>query len=292
MSLLYSRHVAPWLLLAPVLVLGVIFYVMPIGSSVYLSFTNWNALDPPQWRGFGNYVLLLTDDPFFVPSLARTFLLAVGSAAIGIPFALLLALALTASRHPAVWRTIFWLPAVTNIVAVAYAWQNVLDPTYGLVNRLLGLVGMAGPDWLTQPATALLSVALVMAWMTLGQNILLFSVGIEAIDPAIMEAARTDGANDRQMLWHITLPLLAPTTLFVLVSTLISAMGSFALILIMTEGGPDDSTQVTALYMYRMAFESLRVGRASAIAILLTLVTFLLAVLQFHYFGRNAETPA
>ena len=292
MSLLYSRRAAPWLLLAPVLTLGVIFTVMPMGFSVYLSFTNWNAFDTPQWRGLGNYVLLLTDDPFFIQSLARTFLLAVGSAVIGIPFALLLAFALTASRRPAVWRTIFWLPAITNIVAIAYAWQNVLDPTYGLVNRLLGLIGMAGPDWLTQPATALLSVTLVMAWMTLGQNILLFSIGIEAIDPAIMEAARTDGASSRQMLWHITLPLLTPTTLFVLASTLISGMGAFALVLVMTEGGPDDSTLVTALYMYRMAFESLRVGQACAVAILLTLVTLVLALLQFHTFGRNAETPA
>lgn len=292
MSLLYSRRMAPWLLLAPALALGVIFYLLPMGFSVYLSFTNWNALDPPQWRGLGNYALLLADDPFFIPSLARTFLLGAGSAAIGIPVALVLALALTASRRPAVWRTIFWLPAVTNIVAIAYAWQNVLDPTYGLVNRLLGLVGVAGPNWLTQPATALLSVALVMAWMTLGQNILLFSVGIEAIDPAILEAARSDGANSRQMLWHVTLPLLAPTTLFVLVSTLISGMGSFALILVMTEGGPDDGTLVTALYMYRMAFESLRVGRACAVAILLTLVTLLLAALQFRYLGHDAGTPA
>ena len=151
---------------------------------------------------------------------------------------------------------------------------------------------MAGPDWLTQPTTALLSVALVMAWMTLGQNILLFSIGIEAIDPAVMEAARVDGANSRQMLWHVTLPLLMPMTLFVLVSTLISGMGSFALILVMTEGGPDDSTLVTALYMYRMAFEALRIGRACAVAILLALVTLLLALLQFRYFGRDAETPA
>lgn len=291
-SLLYSRRVAPWLLLAPVLALGAIFTVMPIGFSVYLSFTNWNALDAPHWLGIGNYTLLLTDDPFFIQSLARTFLLAAGSAAIGIPLALLLALALTASRRPVVWRTIFWLPAITNIVAVATAWQNVLDPTYGLVNRLLGMIGLAGPDWLTQPATALLSVALVMAWMTLGQNILLFSIGLEAIDPAILEAARVDGVNSRQMLWHITLPLLTPTTLFVLVSTLISGMGSFALILVMTEGGPDDSTLVTALYMYRMAFESLRVGRACAVAILLTLITLLLALLQFRTFGRSAETPA
>ena len=260
-SLLYSRGVAPWLLLAPALVLGTIFYAAPMAFSVYLSFTDWNALGSAHWRGLGNYVFLLTADPLFIQSLVNTFALAVGSAAIGIPAALLLALAVTASHRRAGWRTIFWLPAITNIVAVAYAWQAVLDPTYGIVNRLLAAVGVAGPEWLTQPTTAMISVAFVMAWMTLGHNMLLFSTGLEAIDHTVIEAARSDGANRRQILWHITLPLLRPTTLFVLVSTLISGMGSFALVLVMTEGGPNDSTMVTVLYMYRMAFESLSLPR-------------------------------
>ncbi|WP_428487142.1 carbohydrate ABC transporter permease [Rhodopila sp.] len=292
MSFLYSRRVAPWLLLTPALVLGTIFYAVPIASSFYLSLTDWNALDAAHWRGVSNYIVLLTADPLFMQSLVSTFLLAIGSAAVGIPAALFLALAVTASRHRAGWRTIFWLPAITNIVAVAYAWQIVLDPTYGIVNRLLAVVGIAGPDWLTQPGTAMLSLTLVMAWMTLGQNILLFSTGLEAIDQAVLEAARSDGANGRQILWHVTLPLLKPTTLFVLVSTLISGMGAFALILVMTEGGPDDGTMVTALYMYRMAFESLRIGRACAVAIILTVITLLLSVLQLRFFGRDSDASA
>ena len=257
-----------------------------------MSFTDWNAFTPAHWRGLTNYDFLLTADPLFMQSLFNTFALAAGSAVIGIPAALLLALAATTSHHPAAWRTLFWLPAMTNVVAVAYAWQTVLDPTYGIANRLLSVVGIAGPDWLTQPPTAMLSVALVMAWMTLGHNMLLFSTGLEAIDQSVIEAARIDGANAGQILRHVTLPLLKPTTLFVLVSTLISGMGSFALILVMTEGGPDDSTMVTALYMYRMAFESLRMGRAAAVAIILTVITLLLAVYQLRFFGRDTETAS
>lgn len=289
MSFLYSRRAAPWLLLSPALALGAIFYAAPVAFSLCASLTDWNALGSSHWRGLGNYGFLLTADPLFVRSLLNTFALALGSAVIGIPAALLLALGVTAGRRRSGWRTIFWLPAITNVVAVAYAWQAVLNPTYGIVNRLLGAAGIAGPNWLTQPATAMLSVATVMAWMTLGHNMLLFSTGLEAIDPSVIEAARSDGANGRQILWHVTLPLLKPTTLFVLVSTLISGMGSFALVLVMTEGGPDGSTMVTALYMYRMAFESLRMGRASAIAIILTAATLLLSLLQLRFFGRDPE---
>ncbi len=292
MRLFYSRRAAPWLLLAPAIAFGVVFYAAPIIVSLYLSFTDWNPLGAPRWRGIGNYHYLLTADPLFWRSLLNTLVFAGGSTAIGIPAALALALAVTSSRGRAAWRAIFWLPAITNVVAVGYVWQYVLDPTYGIVNRALAALGVSGPDWLSAPATAMLSVACVMAWMTIGHNMLLFSAGIEAIDPAVLEAARSDGASRSQMLRLIVLPMLRPTMLFVLITTLISGMGYFALILVMTEGGPDDSTMVTALYMYRMAFEALRMGRASAVAFILLGVTVLLSLLQFRLIGRDAEAGA
>ena len=289
MRLFYSRRAAPWLLLAPAIAFGVVFYAAPIVVSLYLSFTDWNPLGAPRWRGIGNYQYLLTADPLFWRSLLNTLVFAAGSTAIGIPAALALALAVTSSRGRAAWRAIFWLPAITNVVAVGYVWQYVLDPTYGIVNRALAALGVSGPDWLSAPATAMLSVACVMAWMTVGHNMLLFSAGIEAIDPAVLEAARSDGASRSQMLRLVVLPMLRPTMLFVLITTLTSGMGYFALILVMTEGGPDDSTMVTALYMYRMAFEAFRMGRASAVAFILFGVMLLLSLLQFRLLGRDAE---
>ena len=292
MSILHSKQVAPWLLLLPVLLLGLVFYAIPIAFSLGMSFTDWNVLTPAHWRGLANYYILVTTDVLFVRSVINTFIFALGSAAVGMPAALLLAVAVNAGDRRAGWRTIFWLPAITNIVAVAYAWQNVLDPTYGIINRLLALVGIAGPDWLTQPTTAMISVTLVMAWLSLGHNILLFSTGLEAIDETVYEAARCDGANEKQMFWHVTLPLLKPTTVFVTVTSLISGMGSFALVLVMTEGGPNDSTMVAALYMYRMAFESLRMGRACAVAILLTIFTLILSLFQFQISARDLREAA
>ena len=285
-SWLYSRRLAPWLLLAPALILGFIFYIAPIGFATGMSLTDWNGLSAAHWRGLANYAFLAADGPF-LHSLLITVVLSFGSALIGVPAALLLALAVAGGQHRAAWRTIFWLPAITNVVAVAYGWQFVLDPTYGVVNRALGFIGISGPQWLTSPPTAMLSVAAAMAWITLGHNMLLFTTGLEAIDPSVIEAANSDGATERQVFWYVTLPLLAPTTLFVLISTLITGMGSFALILVMTEGGPEKATTVAALFMYKLAFESLRLGRAAAAAIILAAVTLLLSYLQFRWFGRD-----
>lgn len=279
----------PWLFLAPAVGLGVIFYAGPIGLSLYLSLTSWNPLTTPRFVGGANYVFLMGQDPLFWRTLATTLLLALASAAIGVPAALAVAMAVTESRGRAALRTIFWLPAITNVVAVGTLWQSVLDPAYGIVNRSLAWLGISGPSWLSQPVTAVVSVAVVMAWVGIGHNMLLFSAGIEAIDPAVIDAARVDGANRRQVLRHVTLPLLRPTLLFVLTTTLITATGSFALILVMTDGGPDDATMVTGLYMYRMAFESLRMGRASAVAFVLLVVTLGLSLLQYRLLGRTAE---
>ncbi|MBV9538560.1 MAG: sugar ABC transporter permease [Acidisphaera sp.] len=287
-----SRRAAPWLMLAPALVLGAIFYAVPIAVSLYLSFTDWNPLSVPHWRGLANYAYLLTDDPLFGRTLLNTLVFVLGSAAFGIPVALLLAFAITASRWRALWRTIYWLPMVTNVVAVGTAWQYVLDPTYGIVNRILAAFGIDGPGWLTDRGTAMPAVIAVMAWMTIGHTMLLFAAGMEAIDPRILDAARSDGASPRQIALRITLPLLRPTLLFVLVTNLISAMGYFTLILVMTEGGPEHATDVTALAMYRTAFEQLRMGRASAIAFVLLLVTLALALVQFRVLRDDTRASA
>lgn len=258
------------------------FYAGPVAASLVLSFTDWNPLRAPHWAGLANYAELLGPDRVFGRSVLNTLVLAVGSAALGIPAALALALAVNAGRGRAAWRALFWLPALTNVVAVGYAWRFVLDPGFGVVNRALAALGVAGPDWLDDPATAMLSVVLVTAWMSLGQNMLLFSAGLEAIDPLLLDAARMDGASAWQSLRLVVLPLLRPTLLLVSVGTLIAGAGGFALVLVMTGGGPNDATTVTALAMYRMAFEDLRMGRASAAAFLLLAVTAGLALLQLR----------
>jgi multiple sugar transport system permease protein len=176
---------------------------------------------------------------------------------------------------------------VTNVVAVGFIWWFVLADPWGVLNRLLALVGIAGPAWLNDPSTAMIAVVMVFVWMHLGQNMLLFSAGLGAIDETLHEAARVDGASEAKIFWSVTLPLLRPTILFVLITSVITAISYFALILVLTEGGPVNSTNVTALYIYGMAFTDLRLGRASAAAYVLLVVIFLVSVLQLRVLRRG-----
>lgn len=281
--------IAPYAFLSPVLLVGLVFYVMPILLSLGLSFTNADMLAAPRWVGLDNYAFLLGRDPNFLNTLVNTFVFAFGAAAVGIPLALLVAHAITLGRGKAFWRSMFWLPMVTNVVAVAYAWDIMLQPGYGIVNRLLGLLGLPGPNWLTDPGWAMASVVLITAWMSIGHAVLLFSAGLENIEESFYEAARLDGASAWQLFAWVTLPLLRPTIVFVVVTTLISGFGSFVLILVLTGGGPQQATDVTALYMYQMAFESLRVGRASAVAWLLGAVLVAVSLLTLRLLRDDTE---
>ena len=191
------------------------------------------------------------------------------------------------SRFQPFWRTAYWLPMITNIVAVAYIWWYILNDTSGLLNRTLDLFGLPGPNWLTDPSLSMFSVILVASWMSIGQNILVFLSGLSEIDETYYEAARLDGANPLQLFWHVTLPLLRPTILFVLITSFITSLSSFVLMLVLTEGGPARSTTVTGLYLYDMAFTDLRLGRASAAAYILFAIIFVISLIQLRLLRRG-----
>jgi multiple sugar transport system permease protein len=284
---LQQKDWAPYVFLAPALFFLVLFFLLPIGFSLYLTFTRWNPLSNPEFIGFENYQYLFTRDPNFYNTLKNTFVYAFGSVFIGVPVALVLAFLFTLSRWRALWRSIYWLPMVTNVVAIAYIWIYLLDGTYGLFNKVLLWFGVVGPQWLRDPSTAMIAVIIVTIWTSLGHNMLVFSAGLEGIDESFYEAARIDGANNAQIFWSVTLPLLRPTLLLVLITSFIGAMGSFGLILVLTLGGPAQSTNVTALYLYQMAFQDLRMGRASALAFILFLIIFVITLVQLRIFRRG-----
>ena len=263
------------------------FFVLPLGFAAYVSFTRWDSLTPPRWVGLDHYAFLLTTDPRFWQTFWNTIAFAFGTIAVGVPLAMVLAYAFTRAYGQAFWRSIYWLPYVTNVVAVAYIWQFVLDDGYGLLNRLLGALGLPGPGWLTDPALAMPSVVLVFVWMQLGHNLLLFSAGLQGIDESYYEAARLDGASPVQLFARITVPLLKPTILFVLITNFITGLSYFTLMLVLTEGGPIGRTTVTALYMYDTAFSDLRLGRASAIAYVLFAFVLLVTLAQLRVFRRG-----
>ncbi|MCC0062996.1 MAG: sugar ABC transporter permease [Defluviimonas sp.] len=282
-----SKSVAPWIFLSPMLAFGVIFFLLPIIFAAYISLTRWNSLTAPRFVGLKNYEYLLTGDPKFWGTVWNTIYFAAGTLAVGIPLALVLAYAFTRAYGQAFWRSIYWLPMITNVVAVAYIWKFLLDDSFGLVNMALGKLGLPGPGWLTNPGIAMISVILVFVWMQLGHNMLLFSAGLANIDESYYEAARLDGASESQLFFRITVPLLKPTILFVLITNFITGLSYFTLMLVLTEGGPVGATNVTALYMYKMAFEDLRMGRASAVAYILFAFILVVTLIQLRVFRRG-----
>ena len=284
-----GKQAAPWVFMAPALVFAVVFFILPLVFALYISLTKWDSLSPPKWVGMDNYTYILSIDPVFWQTFWNTLYFAFGSIVLGVPLAVALAYAFSRSRWQGLWRSIYWLPMITNVVAVAYIWSFVLDDRWGMMNRTLGFLGLGAPGWLTNPSIAMTSVILIFVWMQLGQNMLLFSAGLSDIDESYYEAARLDGASERQVFFRITLPLLMPTTLFVLITNFIAGLSYFALMLALSDGtgGPMRSTTVTGLYMYQVAFSDLRIGRASAMAYVLAAVILVITLVQLRLFRRG-----
>ena len=283
--LLSSKSAAPYIFVAPAILFAVLLFIGPLLFAAYISLTDWDGVTTPAWVGLRNYAYLLGRDRFFFESIWNTFYFAAGSVLIGVPAALVAAALINRSRFQPFWRTVYWLPMITNIVAVGYMWWYIMNDTSGLLNRALDLFGLPGPNWLTDTSISMFSVILVASWMSVGQNILLFLTGLGEIDESYYEAARIDGATPLQLFFHVTIPLLRPTILFVLITSLVNALSTFALIL--TEGGPARSTMVTGLYMYEMAFTDLRLGRASAAAYILFAIVFAVSLVQLRLLRRG-----
>ena len=290
LSWLNSKSVVPWLFLSPVIAFALVFFVLPVGFAAYVSLTTWDSLTPPRWVGLKNYQYLFATDPVFLKTLWQTLYFAMGTLVIGVPLALLVAMAFSRVRHQAAWRVAYTLPMVTNIVAVGFIFWFVFRQTDGLLNRILALFGLPGPGWLTDPRLAMLSAILVFVWMELGRNMLLFAAGLGSIDESYSEAARLDGASEWQVFRHVTLPLLRPTMLFVVITGFISGMSYFTLMLVLfpgTQGGPSRAALTTGQYMYQMAFEDLRMGRASAVAYVLFALVFVATLVQLRLLRRD-----
>lgn len=192
-------------------------------------------------------------------------------------------------RYIQVYRTILYFPAVTSMVAIGIVWVWMLDPEYGLINQLLRIVGIEGPLWLADPKMALPALVITAAWRNVGYFATIFLAGLQAIDLTYYEAARMDGAGAWDCFRRITLPLLRPTILFVVVMSVILSFQVFALVYVMTGGGPAGSTSVIVFYLYQQAFTYFRMGYASAVGYVLFIIIFGLTLVQFKLFGKQAD---
>jgi multiple sugar transport system permease protein len=188
------------------------------------------------------------------------------------------------------YRTIFYLPAVTSLVAIGIVWVWMFDPQFGVINQALRAVGVEGPLWLADTRLALVCLIVTAAWRNIGYFATVFLAGLQGIDAMYYEAARIDGAGRWASFRFVTLPLLKSTIVFVVVLAVILSFQVFALVYVMTGGGPAGSTSVLVFYLYQQAFTYFRLGYASAVGFVLFVIIFVLTVLQFKAFGKAVET--
>ncbi|HEY7637066.1 MAG TPA: sugar ABC transporter permease [Gemmatimonadales bacterium] len=269
---------AAWLFLAPALVLIGGFFFLPVAASLLLSFTDFDIYaiaDPANVRllGLRNYSELLASPMFWI-ALRNTLYFAVVGGPLTVAVSLGAALLVNARlvRFKSFFRTLYFAPFVTTLVAVAIVWRYLYHPEYGLLNYALGMVGIEPVDWLGDPRWAMPAIILLAVWKNFGYHMLIFVAGLQAIPEELYEAAYLDGAGPWRRFVHVTLPMLGPTLVFVALITMIGFFQLFAEPYVMTQGGPLRSTTSLVLLMYEEGFRWWRMGYAAAVAFVLFLV--------------------
>ena len=278
-----------WAFAAPFVILFFVFLAFPILASFLLSFTSFGLRDianpvGTSVVGIKNYVDLFAD-PKFWKALFNTFYFVVVGVPVTLAIGLLIATALSrgVTRFRTAFRVGYYLPVITSIVAIAVVWRFLLNPDAGLINMLLGGLGIKGPAWLADPVFAMPSIIAMAVWRNLGFAMVVFLAGLQTIPSSLYEAASIDGAGRWQAFRYVTIPMLRPTILFMTVITTIGYLQLFEEPFVMTLGGPLDSTLSITMYMYQQGFTFFHQGYASAIAYVLFVIVALIAFLQFKF---------
>lgn len=277
----FMKKVTPYLFISPWIIGFLVFTAGPLILSFVMSFFDWPITTAPTFRGLGNYVEMFTQDAQFGKSLV----ISLKYAAIFVPLNMIIALFLAMLisqplKGVKIYRTIFYIPAVISGVAVSILWGWILNGDYGVLNYLLSLIGIEGPNWLVDPAWALLAVIIASAF-GVGTMMLIFYTDIKNIPVDVYEAASLDGASPARQFFSITLPIITPTILFNLITSLIGAFQQLTLVMLLTGGGPLKSTYFYGMYTYNNAFKHHRLGYASANAWVMFVIILILTALVF-----------
>ena len=276
------RFAVAGLFLLPSLVPLLAFMVVPMLASLVLTTFDWNLIRPPQFVALDNFARLV-GDPAFHAAVVHTMQFLVGYLPLVMVGGLVLALALNQSvRGLALFRTAYFLPVVTSWVVVALMWKWLLNPGTGIVNWTLGLVGIQGPGWWTDPAWAMPAIIIASAWKDLGFVMVIFLAGLQAIPNDYYEAASVDGAGRWHRFRHVTLPLVSPATFFVVIISLINSFQVFDQVWVMTGGGPAGASSVVVTEVVRNAFSYGQFGYAAAMSWVLFAAILIVTLLQFR----------
>lgn len=275
--------------LSPTLIIFITFILFPVFFSFYLSFQKWNSFSwSGSFIGIDNYLRMISSEEFWLV-LKNTLIYTVGTVPLNMAISLLIAYGLNKKLvGKKLLRTLFFAPVVVSPVAAALIWRWLYDPNFGLINYVLGFLGIDPVNWLNDPSAAMFALIGMGVWKTFGYNMILFAAGLNAIPDSYYEAATIDGASAWSKFWHITVPLLSPTTFFIMVMSMIGSFQVFDIVYVLTSGGPLGSTKVLVFYVYEYAFKfNGEMGYASAVSYTLFAILFLLTMLQVKYMKRK-----
>ncbi|HAE40671.1 MAG TPA: sugar ABC transporter permease [Candidatus Riflebacteria bacterium] len=281
---------AAYLYLMPVVVILVIFHVLPIFYSLAVSFYEWDLIGAPEFIGVHNYQRLF-DDPMFYKSLMNTLYYAALSVPLSIISSLAIALLLNNPISAiGLYRTVYFIPVITSINAVAIVWNFIYHPDFGLLNKILDIFSINAQTWLQDPFWAMPCIIFMSVWKGLGYNVIILLAGLQNIPKHLYEAARIDGASRWQQFRHITWPLLSPTTFFIFTISVIGSFQVFSQVYMMTpRGGPLKSTMVVVYYLYRKAFEQFEFGYALSMAFVLFMIIFACTLFNKLYLEKKVH---
>ena len=264
------------LFVLPAFVGTLLFIIIPIFGSFALSFTQWNLLNEISFVGLENYKSIITE-PEFLQILINTLVYAISTTIFAVIIPLIIAAIINSKiKGSEIFKTVYFLPFITPAVVIAIVWAWIFDPNIGLINTVL----KTHYTWLFSTHLAMPVLIFVSVWKLIGYNVVLFLTGFSTIDSSVYEASKIDGATSRQTLFNITSPLLKPTIYFVTTVTAISSFQIFDLIYVMTQGGPNDSTNVIVYSIYKYAFEYFDIGKSCALAYILFAIILILAIFQ------------
>lgn len=277
-----------WMFAAPWVMGTVLFTAFPLGLSLVLSFTQYYFSAPPVFAGLSNYTALFTN-AIFIHSVLITLLYTAVFVPLVTAFALAIATLVNGnSALKSAVKVLVYAPTTITGVVVGWLFLWVLNPTYGILNTILGALGLGRPDWLLDPGWLMVGIIILSLWSSTGTNMVLFLAALQNVPTQLVEAARSDGARALGVLQHVTLPMLSPVTVFVVIISFIASLQIFTPVYIMTGGGPNYASDFYVLYLYQTAFQTFAFGQATAMSWLMLIAFSIITVVFFVYLSRRS----
>lgn len=281
-----DRKIWGFIFVLPQLIGLIFFSLIPLFNTIGISFTEWDGIAPvKEFVGLNNYINEF-QNPDFIKGMKNTLYYMVINIPFSIILSLLVALALKDIKGKIIYRAIYFMPVVTGSVSVGVIWTWLLNGEFGLINQFLRMIGMQGPQWLTDTKWVLPSIAIVAIWWGLGHNMVIFLASLQNVPRVYYEAAEIDGANGWNKFINITLPMISPTTFFVTIMTIISSFQVFDLAMVMTEGGPAKASYTFVYHIYDSAFIKFHMGPATASAMILFIIILVITLFQMRMSER------